>query len=365
VSRSALKLSAFGLICIVLALVAGCSSLRYYTQAAVGGARVLLQREPIERLLARSDLEPELRRKLELVREILSFAIEELDLPDNGSYRSYVATGKQAVVWNVVAAPRYALEPRQWCFLFAGCVSYRGYFERERAERYATKLADEGWDTRVGGAAAYSTLGWFADPIFDTVLGYPDWQLAGVLFHELAHQRVYAPGDTTFSESFASFVEEEGVRLWLDATGRAPAEREGVVAALAEEERFNELMLRYRTCLARSYAEDHDLAWMAQRKQSLFASLELEYRELQAHGLLSERFDGWFARSLNNADLAAIADYTRLVPFFRALYEQQGGSFPAFFDAVEELAQASTEARRERVGALVPGAVEAVDAICP
>jgi predicted aminopeptidase len=332
----------------------GCSSLAYYTQAAFGGARILLERRSIERMLAKGDLDPRLRSRLELVLDIRNFAVTELELPDNGSYRSYVDVGRPAPAWNVVAAPRLSVEPRRWCFPIAGCVTYRGYFSRGKAERFSARLEGQGWETTVGPVSSFSTLGWFADPVFDSVLNYPDWQLAGLLFHELAHQRVYLPGDTTFSESFASFVEEVGTRRWLAHQGREPEAAEGVRAALREEARFNALMIRYRRCLAEAYRAPQADDWKLERKVWLFERLEREYQELRDRGELGARFDGWFLQPLNNATLALIGDYASLVPAFDRLYLEVEDDLQAFFATVEAIAELPIERRARRLQQLAP-----------
>lgn len=341
---------------LLLGAVAGCGSLRFYSQSIRGGLEVLLKRRSIDKLLASSGTPDDLKARLRLVRDIRTFATEALSLPDNGSYRHYTDLDRPYAVWNVVAAPELSTDPLVWCFPFAGCVSYRGYFAEAGAERFAARLAAEGYDTSVGGVTTYSTLGWFKDPVLNTFLHLPDERLAGVLFHELAHQRVYLPGDTTFNESFATVVELEGVRRWLAA--RQDPEAEATLAAYrqaeARAERFTELVLTFRERLATTYQSDHDAAWKRERKAALFAELQTEYRQLrdeewEGYG----GYDGWFARDLNNAHLAAVGAYHELVPAFEHLLQEAGGDLEAFYRRVEALAKLPAEERRGELQASV------------
>ena len=199
--------------------LAGCADLPYYWQAAGGQFELWQRSRPIAELVADQTTEADIKARLERVQAIRAFASRELGLPDNASYRTYADLGRPFVVWNLFAAPELSLTPKEWCFPVAGCVTYRGYFAEAGARALAGELEAQGLDTYVGGVPAYSTLGWFADPLPSTVIGYPDLDLARLIFHELAHQVVYVPGDTLFNESFATTVEREGVRRWAEAKG--------------------------------------------------------------------------------------------------------------------------------------------------
>ena len=202
---------------VALVLQSGCATLSYYTEAAAGHIALLEAARPIDAWLADPATPEALRLRLERVRDIRRFASEQLRLPDNTSYASYASIDRPYVVWNVFVAPELSLELREWCFPIAGCVTYRGYFSNERAEAFAAPLREQGLDVMVGGVPAYSTLGHTPDPVLSTFISYPDAELARLIFHELAHQEFYLPGDSTFNESFASTVEAEGVRRWLAA----------------------------------------------------------------------------------------------------------------------------------------------------
>ncbi len=349
-----------------LLLLASCSNLGYYGQAAWGQTRILLARRDVARLAADPDTPEELRRQLAAVVRIRDFAVAELGLPENGSYRTYVelppAPGggrRRAVVWNVVAAPELDTRPRVWCFPVAGCVSYRGYFSEARARRFAARLEHRGYDVDVAGAAAYSTLGWFQDPVLSTVIDYPEVRLAGLLFHELAHQLVYVEDDSRFNESFATVVEVEGVRRFLAATGREAAELERYLGAQRREEQFVELVLSYRDRLQAMYDGDGTPESKRRRKAELFAELEAAYRDLRASwGEAGASYDRWFERELNNARLVSVGTYHDFVPGFEAILARHGGDLVAFYGAVRELMALDPAEREARLAVRSPSSLE-------
>lgn len=357
------RLLALAAAIVLAALAANCGSVRYYSQAVWGGADVLAKRKPIDRLLEPGRarvLSAATRERLRLSQEIRDFASRELGLPDNRSYRSYAELGRPYAVWNVVAAPRLDLSPKTWCYPFAGCAAYRGYFSERAARRYGDRLAADGYDVRVGGVAVYSTLGWFADPVLDTFLDYADADLAALIFHELAHQVVYVKDDSAFNESFATAVEVEGARQWLRSLGRD----EGLAAFESARRRrrdLNRFLLEARAELESIYASDAGDERKLARKAELFRALPSRYRrELvpvwreagdDAGG--ESNLGEWLSR-LNNADLVAVATYNDLVPAFRALLEASGGNFPAFYAEVERLSELSPEERRRELGAAWP-----------
>jgi predicted aminopeptidase len=322
----------------VLAVLASAACLPgcYVMQAAAGQADVLARSEPIAKLIEDPETPDALRARLELVVEAREFAIRELGLPDGRSFRKYADLGRPYAVWNVVAAPEFSVTPRRWCYPVAGCVAYRGYFDEVRAEVTARRLAGRGDDVTIGGVATYSTLGLLPDPVFNTMLGWRETRLVGTVFHELAHERVYVPGDSEFNEAFASVVEHEGVRRWLAARGR-DGEFEAYRTALAREAQFAALLRTTRERLRVLYASAGPSAELWADKQREFGRLKFEYTLLRARWGGYAGYDAWFARPLNNAHLAAVATYHDCVPGLQRELEA-AGSLVAFYARAEELA---------------------------
>jgi len=308
-------------------LLSGCETLSYYAQA-VGGQMDLMARAKLAVRLISDPATPQpLRERLELASAIRDYASRELGLPDNGSYRSYADLGRPYVVWNVVAAPEFALDPVESCFPVAGCVPYRGFFAQEDAERHAEKLRAAGNDVNVRGVAAYSTLGRFDDPLLSTFINHPDTELARLIFHELSHQLLYVKNDSTFNESFAVTVERAGVRRWLEATGR----RERLQSFFETQERgakFLALLEQVRVRLKALYATPLAPEVMRERKRAEFAELR---KLLDANPRLKDM-------QANNALLASFATYSQLVPAFEKMLEEEGGDLEKFYARVKKLA---------------------------
>ena len=334
-----------------LVLVSGCSSVEYYAQAVSGHLEVMWRAEPIEQRLHEASTPAPLREKLERVLAIREFASRELALPDNDSYRRYADLGRPYVLWNVFAAPEFSVTPVQSCFPFAGCVSYRGFYSEEAAQRHAAELAQQGDDVYVGGVSAYSTLGWFSDPVLSTFIQYPEPEVARIVFHELAHQEVYIKGDTVFNESFAATVEEEGLRRWLEHEG-TPAQRAAYADSLRRRSEFAALVLKYRARLAGFYARPVSPEEKREGKRRLFAEMNDEYGALKASWGGFAGFDRLLARGMNNAFLVSVASYSELVPSFRALLAQKKGDLTAFYQAVKDLAKVEKAERDARLAAL-------------
>jgi predicted aminopeptidase len=351
VPRVLLRAAALALAC--MTLLAGCAG--YYLQAAAGQFALMRARQPLERVLADPGTPPELRRQLLVVDEALVFARVRLALPGAGSYRQYADLGRPYVVWNVVAAPEFSLEPREWCYPVAGCTTYQGWFSEQRARVAAADLAARGEDVFVGGVAAYSTLGWFDDPVLNTMLGDDDPALAGLLFHELAHRRLYVPGDTEFNEGFATLVEQAGTRLWLESR----RDRAGLCRfelGQARREVALRILAGLRASLAGIYASDAPAEDLRRQRAAAFEQARASYAAERAGWPGPPRFDAWFARGLNNARLAALASYEELVPAFRALLDGAGGDWPAFYARVEALGREPPERRLPALRALADAA---------
>lgn len=338
----------------------------YYWQATLGHLELMRQRRPVAEVMVDPATADAVRAKLSTATAALDFAHAELGLPDNGSYRLYADTGRRYVVWNVVAAPEFSLEPRTWCFPVAGCVSYRGYFDAAKAQRFADRLSAGGDDVFIGGVAAYSTLGKFEDPILNTMVGYADYLLAGLIFHELAHQRAYVKDDSMFNEGFASFVEQEGLRRWLNSIDaqellcryRLFLGRRAATQALLDE---------HRVQLEALYASDMADAERRERKAVIIAELAGAYRDLRNDWAAPPHFDHWFDGALNNARLASFAIYDEYVPAFSRLLADAQGDLEAFYARVEELADLDAAERADRMRALLAraGAEETQAPECP
>jgi predicted aminopeptidase len=328
---------------LLLVPLSGC----YLMQAASGQMDLNSRRKPIERVVADPATPPAVRSQLELVTRVRAFAVRELGLPDNASYRTYADVGRPFVLWNVFAAPEFSVDPKTWCFPIAGCVAYRGYFAEKGARKFAAKLEKRGYDVLVGGVPAYSTLGHFADPVLNTMLGWGDVQLAGTIFHELAHQQVYVKDDSAFNEAFATVVEDEGVRRWLRAEGR---ERE-LADFLARRDRWFEVSnvlasgrARLRTLYARSLAPDEKRA----AKSAEFDRMREAYAALkQTWG--RGGYEGTFGPSMNNASLLAVATYQDCVPGLEARLASLGGDLAAFYADARELGKRPRAERQAMV----------------
>lgn len=332
-------------------LLAGCGNVSYYLQS-VGGQLEIWQREvPVERLLGDPDLSPLLKTQLERALRIRDYASRELGLPDNRSYRSYADLARPFVVWNVFAAAEFSTEPRKWCFAVAGCVGYRGYFSEAEARKHAAALAAEGNDVYVGGVPAYSTIGWFDDPLLNTFIHYPEPELARLLFHELAHQLLYVKDDTVFNESFATVVEQAGLARWLARHG-SDADRRRYTQLQRYRADFRILVTQTRSELAALYAGNATLDEKRRRKAELLAVLQTQYQQRKGDWGGFSGYDRWFAQPLGNAHLASVAIYTQLVPAFEALLAENDNDFPRFYTAVKALAALPADARNTRLAAL-------------
>jgi predicted aminopeptidase len=330
----------------VLALtISGCSSMGYYVQAARGQWDLLSSARPIDDWLDDPAVSDELKRRLQLARQIREFASRELSEPDNRSYTRYADLKRPAAVWNVFATPELSTRLKSWCYPFFGCASYRGYFDRARADRLAADLGAQGYDVSVSPVQAYSTLGWFADPLLNTFINLPEPELARLIFHELAHQVLYVRDDTVFNESFATTVEREGVRRWLQVhgSGQTRVEWEQIEQRRAQ---FLQLLTDTRAALDQLYASQRPDPEKRSGKKELFAQLQERYHALRDGPWGGYKgYDRFFAQSLNNAHLAAIGAYFDRVPAFEALMRNSGPDMAAFFREARRIAALRKDAR--------------------
>ena len=366
--------------CLVIFIVAmifglsACESVGFYSQVVKGHSQIMLQREPIDQVVAKASTDQALRSKLAIIQRARAFAIKTLQLPDNGSYTQYVDTGRPYVVWNVVATGPFSSYPIEHCFPVAGCVSYRGYFKKAAAEAFSEQLKADGYDVIISGASAYSTLGWFADPVLNTMLYRSDLALAGLVFHELSHQQVYKAGDTAFNESFATTVELAGIEAWATAQKAAQAAQatqigEGTSQASIELNRTKlanykaaklknaevvALILAHRNKIDLAYrnTDSNDKQQLETVKAQGFAELREAYKKLRSKGGGSKSYDQWFTGPLNNASLVLFGDYHGWVSAFDVLYAQSESDWPRFYESVQGLAALDKTARRKKLEAL-------------
>ena len=348
-------------LCGMAVLMGGCSQLGYFVQAAQGQYELLSEARPIDDWLTSPGINDKLRDKLLKVKEIRAFAARELGLPDNDTFTTYADIKRPFVMWNVVATPELSLKPLQWCFPIAGCVNYRGYYSKDDAQAFASELRAEHFDVEVSGVPAYSTLGWFRDPVLSTFIKYPEGEVARMVFHELAHQVVYIPGDSQFNESFAVAVEEAGVERWMNRYGDDKMRK-----AYADYERrkqdFLALLLKHRKLLDANYKRDASNEDKRRVKAEIFQSIKDEYQILKAAWGGYAGYDRWFAEPLSNAHLTAIATYHDFVPGFRALLTQQK-SMSGFYEAVRALSVLDREERHRRLALLANAPSMTVDAV--
>ncbi len=341
-------LRAFVPLCLLF-LLSGCTSVGYYGQLMQGQWQLLQAREPVTRIIADPSRDLRLREQLQRAQAARDFASEHLHLPDNRSYRLYADIGRPLVVWNVFATPQFSLAPLTHCFPIAGCVAYRGYYSQSgaRGEAALQKLA--GRDVYIGGVEAYSTLGWFDDPILNTMLGWGDERLATLIFHELAHQRVYVQDDTEFNESFATFVEQEGTRQWRAWRGLPKAAGTPAV----QREQFTRLVLETRERLATLYAQPLSAEAMQAGKAAEFERLRRDYRQLRDERWGGDRrFDAWMNGPMNNAKLLPFGLYDQWVPAFAGLFRQVDGDWRAFYAQAQKLGKLPMDQRRTELNRL-------------
>ena len=333
-------------------LLGGCSTVSYYSQAVRGQLDVVAAARPVDAVLADDATEPGVRERLQRLAELRRFAVDELHLADTGSYSDYADLNREAMVWSVVATPWDSLEPRQWCYPVIGCASYRGYFDQAAASDYAQGLADAGWDVAVEPVPAYSTLGWFDDPLPSTVIHWPLTDIAALLFHERAHETLYVAGDSAFNEAYATLIEREGVRRWLDRFGTDRARR----ARLLHERRradFLRMLDDTRRRLQALYASGAEPARKGDRKQVIIGELKQTYAQQKVQWGGYGGYDRWFGRALNNAHFASISTYNALLPALEQLLLQLDGDLSRFHIACRELAGLSQAERHARLQALL------------
>jgi predicted aminopeptidase len=351
VTRRRFVPQALGVLAVAAVLLAasGCRTLGYYGHVATGHTVLMAKRQPIDRLLADPSTPLALRRQLDTVQRARAFASDRLGLPRNRSYTRYVELDRPYVTWNVFAAPELSLQPLLHCFPIAGCVAYRGYFERARADREAARLRAAGYETWVGGVSAYSTLGWYADPVLSTMLRGEEDAVVGTIFHELSHQQIYLRDDTAFNESLAMFVQQQGLREWRAQQGRAAVEDDGAL----RQRRFVERVLVLRAALEALYAQPIDDTAKRAGKAAAIAAFRADYwRWRDGAGRAHAEHDAWVREPIDNARLVPIGLYDQWVPAFEALFSEVGGDWPTFHARAAEIGRLDAAERQARLRAL-------------
>lgn len=354
------RLGVFALLAVLAGLGSGCQTAGYYRQAARGHFQILADRQPIDQRIEASDLKPDVSRKLSLILELREFAEKELALEPGRHYLDYVELDRRFVVWNVSATPEFSMEALGWWYPFLGALTYRGYFEESRARAYGEQQKARGNDVFVGGVEAYSTLGWFTDPVLSSFIGRRDDALAELIFHELAHQKVFVRGDTDFNEAYATAVAQEGLRRWLIARGDAGAiERRRV--AFERMTQFVALVAGARDRLEGLYQSvdakklsDSERERARERKREIIEQFSVDYRRVrdgQWGGY--DGYDHWMNLPINNAQLNTIDTYYSLVPAFRELLRRNDGDLEAFYREVKRLKRMKKDARTAELESLL------------
>ena len=327
--------------------VCSCESVHYYNQAIQGQYSILDERQPISEIMADPESPAILRERLAHILSVRQFAENELQLPVKNHYLTYVDLKRPYVVWNVFAAPEFSLKPKTWCYPVVGCAAYRGYFTEENARQYANGLISQGYEVYVAGVTAYSTLGWFDDPVLSTFMRYSEDQSAALIFHELAHQILYVKGDTVFNESFATAVEQEGLKRWQEEIQASHLFRD-YLRNYRRQKQFIHLIMDYRRILEALYQSDASTLDKRGQKTSIFSELRDEFDRLKTKQNGLSAYDDWMNYSLNNAKIASVAAYHDFVPAFQKMLVVKDGNLNQFYKACRELAQ-KTKDERHRI----------------
>lgn len=329
---------------LLLPLLTGCANLGYYWHTAKGHLAIMDKRVDIDDLIQNPETDAKLRQRLELVKEIRQFSIERLALPESDSYTSFAQLDRPYALQNLFAAPEFSTQLVTWCYPFAGCTTYRGFYEQHRLDDFVEGLKIDNHDIHIGRVPAYSTLGWFDDPVLSSFINWPDHRLAGLLFHELTHQKVYVDDDSKFNESLATAVQQVGIRLWLLAHGendnldqfnRSLLYRRDVVLLIEDT----------RDQLSDMYKNEESSESKRLQKQQVLMRLREKYEDVATAHNYRDGFANWFSSELNNAKLASVSTYNALVPAFVKMIEAQDNDFDAFFEYVQTIGDLNKDKR--------------------
>jgi len=333
------------IVLLIVFLLSGCASINYYSQSVQGQFEVLQKRQSINIILKDNNISESLRNKLNTVLALRDFSITQLGLPKNNSYLSYADLERNYVIWNIFSTEEFSLEPVTWCYLVVGCLSYRGYFSQSEARQHAMALEKQGYDVYLGGVSAYSTLGWFDDPVLNTMLRWSDIRLATVMFHELAHQQLYIKNDTEFNEAYADAVAHIGVSQWL-AKNPNKSLLQKYEQSQYQEKQFIDLIMRYKSILNKLYQSTENIETKRKKKREALQQMTHEYLQIsQIWG--KSPYKKWFSNNINNAKLAAIVTYKKYVPAFLDLYEKLGKDIIRFYSLSRSLSKCNAIKRKE------------------
>ena len=341
-------------------LLNGCETISYYGQMVKGHLSILGSRTKIASLIDNEKTSDKLKSKFQLILDTRKFAEEKLLLNAGGNYLHYVDLERSYVVWNVFAAPEFSVKSKKWCYPIVGCASYHGYYHKEDAIRYADTLKAEGYDTYVGGVAAYSTLGWLNDPILNTFVNRSDNQLSSLIFHELAHQKLYINGDSTFNESFATVIAQEGLRRWINQSsvedqnevqGRNTKEQNTLKIQFKNKQQrtkeFSALIIKTRKKLENMYQSKLTIENKRKQKTALIKALRQEYKIIKKERWGNYKgYDKWFSLDINNAHLVTISTYHSYTQIMTKKLEQFNHDLSKFYLWCESMSELSNQERK-------------------
>lgn len=334
----------FGLLIVTASGLSGCADLGYLMHTANGHFDIISRTEKTDTLINDPETDPRLREQLKNVNRILAFANDHLDLPSNGSYLEYADIGRDYVLKNLFATQEFSIHAERWCYPLVGCMGYRGYFDEQRLDTDLQQFRSQGLDIYIAHVDAYSTLGWFNDPLLNTFIDWSELRLAGLIFHELAHQRLYVDGDSTFNESYAMAVQQAGIEALLSQRGeteRLPRYRQ----YLQNRRKVIELIAQARQDLQQLYVENTGTDNLRELKAARMSQLKTDYLALHQKFKVNDGFSRWFEKDLNNAQLVSVATYHSLVPAFRNLLASTGKDFPSFYQIAEQIGDMETTDR--------------------
>ena len=324
------------LILCITVLLQGCSSLGYYWEKIQGHVEIINKEQPVQDVIDSPETSSILRERLVNTQAARNFASEVLKLPDNDSYRNYVDIGRDYVVWTVVATQPYSIKPKEWCFMVVGCLSYRGYFSKKSAEEFAEELKKQNMDVYVSGIKAYSTLGWFDDPLLSTMLYQSEAYRVGIIFHELAHQKLYIENDTASNEAFASTVELEGVKAWFSQANKKHEYKKYLISKQRDAD-FKKILKQTRGQLNTLYTSGLPTGAIQKEKENIFAQMQDSYNNFKRRWNDYKGYDKWMAKKLNNAHLALVATYNDRIPAFQKIFKDSDNDYVLFYKKVEAL----------------------------